>query len=374
MITFNFKRAGVLIAAAFVSVLAFGQPGGGRIPVQVSSPVVNSDNTVTFNYRSATARDVKVNAQFAGTQDMHKDENGIWTVTLGPVEPDMYPYCFIVDGIQVMDPLNPDWFPNETFKNSIVDVRGQGEPLIHALKDVPHGSVDYVNYWSETLGVFANAIVYTPPFYDRNKKDKYPVFYLISGTTDTEEVYFKVGRMNFILDNLIAEGAAKEMIVVLPYGNPSKYYPAGQAPRGQGDLFSKDLLNDLMPYVEANYRTINDRDHRAIGGFSRGGNQGLAFGLTNIDKFSYLCSYSSFTSTVLPNNVYDDPEINDKIKLFWLGVGTDDFLYGNAKDYMDFLDSKGINNIKEFTHDKFGHTWMNAKYFLDKSLRLLFQD
>ena len=374
MSTTIIRRAGMLAAAALISVLAFGQPGGGRMPVQVSSPVVNSDNTVTFNYRSATAKDVKVNAQFAGTHDMQKGENGIWTITLGPVAPDMYPYCFIVDGVQVMDPLNPDWFPNETFKNSIVDVRGQGEPLIHALKDVPHGSVDYVNYWSETLGVFANAIVYTPPFYDKNKKEKYPVFYLISGTTDTEEVYFKVGRMNLILDNLIAEGAAKEMIVVLPYGNPSKYYPAGQAPRGQGDLFSKDLLNDLMPYVEANYRTINDRDHRGIGGFSRGGNQGLAFGLTNIDKFSWLCSYSSFTSTVLPNNVYDDPDLNDKIHLFWLGVGTDDFLYGNAKDYMDFLDSKDINNIKEFTHDKFGHTWMNAKYFLDKSLRLLFQD
>ena len=162
------------------------------------------------------------------------------------------------------------------------------------------------------------------------------------------------------------------MIIVLPYGNPSKYFPAGKAPR-VGDMFTKDLINDLMPYVEKNYRTINDRDHRAIGGFSRGGNQGLAAGLTNLDKFSWLCSYSSFTSTTLPN-VYDDPQLNDKIHLFWLGVGTDDFLYGNAKEYMDFLDSKGIKNVKEFTTDKFGHTWMNAKYFLDKSMRLLFQD
>ena len=352
------------------SLPGIGAPGRAQT---LASPVVNPDNTVTFNYRSNTAQKVQVSTQFAGTQDMEKRELGLWTITLGPVEPDMYPYSFIVDGVQIMDPLNPDWFPNETFKNSIVDVRGQGEPLVHALKDVPHGAVDYVNYWSETLGVFGNAIVYTPPSYYKNKNKKYPVFYLISGTTDTEEVYYKVGRMNLILDNLVAGGKAKEMIIVLPYGNPSKYYPNGRAPR-MGDMFTQDLIKDLMPYVEKNYRTLNDRDHRAIGGFSRGGNQGLAAGLTNLDKFSWLCSYSSFTSTTLPGGIYDDPGLNDKIHLFWLGVGTDDFLYGNAKDYMDFLDSKGINNVKVFTHDKFGHTWMNAKYFLDQSLPLLFQE
>ena len=352
-----------------------GFPAGMGAPrgasgASTASPIVHPDNTVTFNYSAPDARQVRVNTQFAGTQDMTKGENGVWTVTLGPVAPDMYPYSFVVDGVQVMDPQNPDWFPNETFKNSIVDVRGSGEPRIHALQDVPHGSVDYVNYWSESLGTWGNAIVYTPPQYDKNKK-KYPVFYLISGTTDTEEVYFKVGRMNLILDNLIAQGKAKEMIIVLPYGNPSKYFAAGETPRG--DLFTTDFLNDLMPFVEKNYRTLNDSAHRAIGGFSRGGNQGLATGLTNLDKFSWLCSYSSFTSTTLPG-VYDDPQINDRIRLLWLGVETDDFLYGNAKDYMDFLDSKGIRNVKLFTHDKFGHTWMNAKYFLEQSLPLLFQD
>ena len=364
------------LALFFLSLIAMcemqAQPGGGRM-MQVSSPVVNPDNTVTFNYRDANAKQVLVDVQFAGRHEMVKGENGVWSITLGPAAPDIYPYCFIVDGTSVMDPQNPDWFPNEGFKNSLLDIRGTGEPLIHAVKNVPHGSVDYVNYYSETLGLYGNAIVYTPPFYDQNPDKKYPVFYLISGTTDTEEVYFKVGRVNFILDNLIAEGAAKEMIVVLPYGNPMKYYPEGTDLRGKGDLFSKDLINDLMPFVEKNYRTINDRNYRAIGGFSRGGNQGLANGLQNLDKFSYLCSYSSFTTTAIPG-VYDDAEkTNSLINLFWLGVGTDDFLYGNAKDYMDFLDAKGIKNVKEFTSDKFGHTWMNAKYFLDKSLRLLFQ-
>ena len=354
------------LAALACSLTAFAQR-----PAQVSSPIVHPDNTVTFNLVAPQAKNVKISAQFAPKADMIKNEHGVWTITLGPVAPDIYPYCFEVDGVAVMDPQCPDWFPNEGFKNSMVDVRGGKD---HDLNSVPHGKVDYVNYWSETMGLHGNAIVYTPPTYDKNTDKKYPVFYLISGTTDTEEVYFKVGKMNLILDNLIAEGKAKEMIIVLPYGNPSKYFPAGTNTFAMGDMFSKDLLNDLMPYVEANYRTINDRENRAIGGFSRGGNQGLAFGLTNIDKFSYLCSYSSFTNMNIPG-VYDNAKkTNKQINLFWLGCGTDDFLYGNAKEYMEFLDSKGIRNIQYFTHDKMGHTWMNARDFLSQTFPLLFNE
>lgn len=337
--------------------------------------VVNRDNTVTFNYRNDNASKVEVDVQFAGRHEMKKGTDGIWTVTLGPADPDLYPYCFVVDGIQVMDPEADEWFPNETFKNSLLDIPDSEAPMVHTLKDVPHGTVDYVNYPSKTLGMYGNAIVYTPPFYEKNPDREYPVMYLISGTTDTEEVYFKVGRMNLILDNLIAEGAAREMIIVLPYGNPYLLLNSDLSGLMMGDLFGKDLVEDLMPFIEANYRTINDRRSRGIGGFSRGGNQGLAVGLTNLDKFSWLCSYSSFTSTDLPGGVYDDVDrLNDDISLFWLGVGRDDFLYGNAKDYMDFLDSKGIRNIKFFTEGKFGHTWMNARLFLDQTFRLLFSD
>ena len=206
------------------------------------------------------------------------------------------------------------------------------------------------------------------------------MFYLLSGTTDTEEVYYKVGRMNYILDNLLAEGKAQEMIIVLPYGNPTKLLPPRQPQGGMmggmgmmmRDVVGDDLMGDLMPYVDSHYRTLADRDHRAIGGFSRGGNQGLGIGLRNLDHFSYLCSYSSFTATNIPG-VYDNAtDTNSRIHLFWLGVGTDDFLYGNARDYMAHLDSHGIRSVKEFTTDKFGHTWMNARYFLDCTLRLLF--
>ena len=341
------------------------------------STVVNADGTVTFKYWNDYAKDVQVDVQFAGRKPMTKGADGVWTATVGPAAPDMYPYCFIVDGIQVMDPRNQLYFPNEGFKNSLLEI-SDGKRIHDIKEDVPHGRVEYVHYYSKSLGATNNAIVCLPPNYMMDRDKKYPVFYCISGTTDTEEVYYKVGRVNYILDNLLNEKAAKEMIIVLPYGNPTKLKPAapaeGGAPQMQfgGDVFSKDLINDLMPFIEKNYRTVNNADNRAIGGFSRGGNQALAIGLTNLDKFSYLCSYSSFTSTTLPN-VYDNAAAtNKKIHLFWLGVGTDDFLYGNARDYMEFLDQKGITAVKEFTNDKFGHTWMNAKYFLDKTLRLLF--
>ena len=338
---------------------------------QVSSPIVNPDKSVTFNYLAPQAKNVRISAQFAPKQDMVKDSNGVWSITLGPVAPDIYPYCFEVDGIGVMDPHCADWFPNEGFKNSMVDVRGD-IPMDHDLRNVPHGKVDYVNYLSGTLGIFNNAIIYTPPTYDKESDKRYPVFYLISGTTDTEEVYFKVGRMNLILDNLIAEGKAKEMIVVLPYGNPSEFFPDGIPEHLKGDIFSQDLLNDLIPFVESNYRTLNDRESRAIGGFSRGGNQGLSFGLHNLDKFSYFCSYSSFTDMNIPS-VYDKARrTNRLINLLWLGCGTDDFLYGTAKEYMEFLDAKGIRNIQYFTSDKLGHTWMNARHFLSQTFPLLF--
>ncbi len=335
------------------------------------STVVNPDGTVTFNYRNDVARVVQVDVQFAGRNDMVKDSlTGLWSVTLGPAEPDMYPYCFVVDGVSLMDPQCDQWFPNEGFKNSLLDIPGKDAPLVHSVQNVPHGSVEYVNYYSQALQGYNNAVVYLPPSYTEGS-DAYPVFYLISGTTDTWDVYYRVGRVNFILDNLIAQGAAHEMIVVMPYGNPAKLMDPAEG-MGRMDLFGQDLIGDLMPYVEQHYRTLNDRESRAIGGFSRGGNQGLSCGLTNLDKFSYLCSYSSFTSTFLPGRVYDDPSTNSRINLFWTGVGTDDFLYGTARDYTEFLDQKGIRCIKEYTTGKFGHTWMNAKYFLDKTLRLLF--
>lgn len=368
----------LFLAIAALALCSCSQNSEQQNHESFQSTIVNPDGTVTFRYQDANAKSVKVDVQFAGRHDMVLDSvSGIWSATLGPAAPDMYPYCFIVNGQSIMDPHNQQWFPNEGFKNSLLDIPGSdANPLAHSIQDVPHGQVDYIKYYSSAIGTYNNAVVYLPPSYQQDTDRSYPVFYLISGTTDTHEVYYKVGRMNYIADNLIAKGEAKEMIIVLPYGNPVKLMADAPVSSGVDNVtmnaFGNDFINDLMPYVESHYRTINDRDNRAIGGFSRGGNQGLSTGLTNLDKFSYLCSYSSFTSTELPY-VYDHPQdTNSKLHLFWTGVGTDDFLYGTARKYTEFLDKKGITVIKEYTSDKFGHTWMNAKYFLDHTLRLLF--
>lgn len=367
------KSLFLLSALTFFSVACTSQHSTVEDTKDPASTIVNANGTVTFNYRNDNAKEVQVDVQFAGRHAMEKDSvTGMWTVTLGPADPDMYPYCFVVDGVSIMDPQCQQWFPNEGFKNSLLDIPGSNGPLLHAIQNVNHGNVDYITYYSNAIGCFNHAVVYTPPTYNENPDKNYPVFYLISGTTDTEEVYYKVGRVNYILDNLIAQGKAKDMIVVMPYGNPAKLMTTPPDFMTMGDLFGNDLNNDLMPYIEANYRTINDRDHRAIGGFSRGGNQALANGLIHLDKFSYLCSYSSFTSTTIPQ-VYDYPQsTNEQIHLFWLGIGTDDFLYGTSRDYLEFLDKKGIRTVKEFTTGKFGHTWMNAKYFLGRTLPMLF--
>lgn len=344
----------------------------------IISPEVHADNTVTFRYRAPAAKNVKVDPQFMeGSAEMIKDENGIWSVTLGPIEPDMYPYGFIVDGVTVMDDNNPFYFENERFKGSIVDIPGD-KPLVHSIQDVPHGTVNYDYYASDVLGTTGRILVYTPPGYDENPTQEYPVFYLISGTTDTDETYFKVGRANFILDNLIAQGLAKPMIVVMPYGNPAAYFDAGD-PRGMeaGRRLNDDFLNVMMPYVEKNYRTINNAENRAIGGFSRGGNQGLTLGMNNLDKFSYLCSYASFAGNVadfektFKHFIQNPSQTNQRINLFWLGVGTDDFLYDNAKLFMDKLEKNGIKTTTLITGG--GHTWMNAKLYLAESAKLLFQ-
>lgn len=351
--------------------------GRSRRP-SIISPEVHADNTVTFRYRAPSAKNVKVDPQFMeGTAEMIKDENGVWSVTLGPVAPDMYPYGFIVDGVTVMDDNNPFYFENERFKGSIVDIEGN-TPLAHSIQDVPHGTVNYDYYVSDVLGTTGRVLVYTPPGYDEEPDREYPVFYLISGTTDTDETYFKVGRANFILDNLIAQGAAKPMIVVMPYGNPAAYFDAGD-PRGAeaGRRLNEDFLKVMMPYIEKNYRTINNAQNRAIGGFSRGGNQGLTLGMNNLDKFSYLCSYASFAGNVVDFEktfkgfIQNPAQTNQKINLFWLGVGTDDFLYENAKLFMDKLEKNGIKTTTMITGG--GHTWMNAKLYLHESVKLLFQ-
>lgn len=345
----------------------------------VTSPQVHSDNKVTFRYRAPSAKEVKLSAQFEKSQVlMTKDANGIWSVTVGPVSPDMYPYNFIVDGVSVADPKNTAIFPNEGFQSSLVEITGS-EPLVHTLQQVPHGVLSYRIYSSKELGE-RPVIIYTPPGYDKDQNKKYPVLYLLHGTTDTEETWTKVGRANVILDNLIAQGKAQPMIIVMPYGRafPRISKESGSL-RNWDNLqeFKKDFLENLMPFIEGNYRVKKDKDSRGIAGFSGGGGETLYLGLNNPELFGWVCGFAPgmLKEEMDRNNAvaFANPErTNKQLKLFWIGVGKEDMLYNVIKnDYLPVLDAKKIK-YESFISDG-GHTWMNCKLYLSTIAQKLFK-
>ena len=346
-------------------------------PPAVESPVVHPDRTITFNFRAPSAQKVELSGQFLkGNQPMQKNEAGMWSLTVGPVEPDLYPYNFVVEGVGMADPLNQALFPNERFKPSLVEVPGD-QPSLHSVRNVPHGAMSYCFYESRTLKRTRPLVIYTPPGY-QSGREKYPVFYLVSGTTDTEETWFRAGRVNFILDNLIAQQKAVPMIVVMPYGNMLVAAPMPSAPEVavMYQVFNDELTGNIIPYVESNYRVVPNRENRAIAGFSRGGGQSLFTGFNNLDKFAWIGSYSAYLTPEVcgkhfPGLTADTAVTNARLKLLWLGVGREDFLYKPAVEFDAFLKEKSITHTSLETGG--GHTWMNARHYLAETLQLYFK-
>ncbi len=348
-------------------------PGG---PVVVS-PQVNADNTVTFRLLAPTAKEVKLTGQFEKAPlPMTKDTQGVWSVTTGPVKPDMYPYSFNVDGLSVADPRNSALFPNEGFQSSVVEITGS-TPLVHTLQNVPHGTLSYRFYQSPELGQ-RPVVVYTPPGYETDTKTTYPVLYLLHGTTDTEETWTKVGRANLILDNLIAQGKAKPMVIVMPYG---RAYPiiskSSGSLRNRDNLqkIKQDFLENLFPFIDKNYRVRKDKDSRAIAGFSGGGGTSLFIGLNNLNLFSWVVGFAPgmLKDEFDRNNAtaFANPALtNQRLKLFWIGVGKDDGLYPVINEYLNVLDKKKIKH--ETLISDGGHTWMNCKLYLSTIAQKLF--
>lgn len=337
-------------------------------PPSISSPDVHADNTVTFRYYSRNASQVMLSGEFlSANQAMTKDTSGLWSITVGPIKPDIYPYFFLVDGVQLADPNNTYLFANERFKRSILDVPGS-TPLLHSLQNVPHGKIHYHYYNSKTLGTTRPLLVYTPPGFDASGKTKYPVLYLIHGGSDTEETWTKVGKANLIADNLIAQRKAVPMIIVMPYGNVR--------PAPMPD-FTKDVMNDIIPFVESTYPVFTDSKNRAVAGFSVGGGQTLNIGLTNTDKFAYVFSYAPYTQTEEfqknfgANYAPNAGQLNNRLKLFTISVGTEDFLYESVKQNIAMFEGKGIK-LKTYIGPG-GHTWMKCREFLATSLQEVFK-
>lgn len=345
----------------------------------IVSPEIHQDKSITFRYLAPGAEKVELSAEFLSENLlMTKDEDGLWTTTTGPVTPDIYPYFFIVDGIQVHDPNNTYLFPNERFKRSVIEI--PGDPLLLSeIQEVPHGNVTYRYYKSQSLDLIRPVLVYTPPDYGKNPETRYPVLYLIHGMTDTEETWFKVGRVNVILDNMIAQGLAEPMIIVMPYANP---LPALLEKNEEVDMnvlstdyFTDDLINDVLPFTENNYSVYTDAGNRAIAGFSLGGRQTLAAGLGNPDKFAWVCAFSpAIFSNELENNfktLYASPaSLNSKLKLLWVSCGKDDGLYDASVEFTSLLEEKGIRHRTFFSEG--GHTWMNCRLYLSEIAKLIF--
>ena len=352
------------VLMVFISLYSCVVMSQQRPPV-INSPEVHADHSVTFRYYSRIAKQVSVNGEFLTRPvSMTKDTSGIWSVTVPPITPDIYPYSFWVDSIPLADPNNTYVFANERFKRSLLEVNGD-KPLIHSLQNVPHGKIHYHTYTSVSLKANRPLLVYTPPGYTPQKKD--PVLYLIHGGSDTEETWTKVGRAHLIADNLIAQGKAKSMIIVMPYGNVR--------PAPMPD-FTKDIIHDIIPYVEANYSVITKSKGRAVAGFSVGGGQTLNIGLTNTDTFSYICSYAPYTATEefqknFTNWNPDAKKINKALKLFTISVGTDDFLYESVKKNIAMFEEKKVKLQPIMVTG--GHTWMNCKLFLAQSLEKIFK-
>jgi len=363
------KRLPLLILSVFTGLFLHAQ----NVNV-IISPKINPDKTIQFQIKAPHAKSVELSGQFSTNNiPLIKGDQGIWSVTIPSPKPDIYPYNFVVDGTPVSDPCNKLIFPNENFKASLLEI--PDVDALYTVNNVPHGKLHYCTYKSNVLNENRPLVVYTPAEYDKNPNKKYPVFYLVSGTTDTEETWVKAGRVNDIADNLIARNQAEPMIIVMPYGymNNGTPRPFTIEAAEMYSTFSDELTKNIIPLVESNYRTRNNRDSRAIAGFSRGGGQSMFTALKNIDKFAWLGSFSAYlTPEVMgkyfPNIVKDA----NSLKMLWFGVGKSDFLYDYVIKNQKYFDSKGINYEK--VEREGSHTWMHARFCLAETLQKLFKD
>ena len=347
------------------------QAGGSRRQV-IISPEAHSDGRVTFRLRAPNAKSVGVNVQFArGVQPMTRNKSGVWSITLGPAKPEIYEYSFVVDGLQIVDPAN-SWLKVwiRTSKN-LVEIPGK-EPMFFQQQQVPHGTVHLHKYLSKSLGVTRGLYIYTPPGYETSENIPYPVLYLLHGMGDTEDAWTVVGRANIIVDNLLAEKKARPLVIVMPYGHtPSA--PPDMRSIGRYAAYEKDLIEDIIPYVQKNYRVSKAQKDRAIVGLSMGGGQSLTIGLGNIELFGWV---GAFSSAVPKNPKLDDllanaKAKNDKLNLLWIGCGNKDFLF---KENQKLITRLNTDNIKHVAHITEGaHEWRLWRLYLNELVPLLFK-
>lgn len=352
-------------------------------PPPVVSPEVHPDNTVTFRFRDPNAKAVLLRLEGepkAIAMEKDKDDQSVWSATTGPLSPDYYGYSFVADGVGLIDPSNWLLKPNLLSPQSVVHVAGPAS-LPWELNDVPHGELHHHFYHSTVAGDDRDYYVYTPPAYSSSAKARYPVLYLLHGFSDDAVGWTAVGRANVILDNLIAQGKAKPMIVVMPLGyGTMEMVRHGWSVWDNTELrdrnfakFREALLTEIIPRVDSEYRTGKDRSDRAIAGLSMGGSESLLTGLNALDKFGWI---GAFSSGGLPEDFASDfPGLNagatPHLQTLWIACGTDDRLISLNRNLRAWLKSRGVKITEIETPG--AHTWMVWRRNLVEFASLLFR-
>lgn len=392
------KRLTALIVALLIGVTMFAQQAlWGSAPVV--SPEIHGNNTVTFRFKAPKAVRVQLTGDFLPVQknakfeapgivDLKEGQEGVWEYTTPePLKPELYSYSFIVDGLRVNDPANVYLIRDVSTLTNIFIIGGDRADF-YKVNPVPHGTVSRVWYDSPALGLERRMTVYTPAGYETGGK-RYPVLYLLHGMGGDEEAWISLGRTAQILDNLIAQGKAKPMIVVMPNGNASQEAAPGESSRGmvpptmqlpktmEGSY--EQAFPEIVKFIDKNYRTVKSKSGRAIAGLSMGGFHSLHISKQYPDMFNYV---GLFSAAIMPNKeasspIYENMEGKLKVQfdkkpaLYWIAIGKTDFLYKANEEYRKLLDKKGYK-YTYYESDE-GHIWRNWRIYLTEFVPMLFR-
>jgi enterochelin esterase-like enzyme len=358
--------------------------GARRGGAGIASPEVTPDRRVTFRLRAPDAKQVTVSGDFGNDTEMRRDADGIWSVMVGPLDPEMYVYYFTVDGVRLTDPSNPQvkigYVTSTT--TSLLTVPGEG-PAFYDVQDVPHGEIRTLLYLSRSNGVTRELTVYVPPGYDQARNRRYPVLYLLHGFANDHHSWHRYGRANDILDNLLAQRKIEPFLLVMPLGYGGAHTngdgmgiaPKGDA-RGDASLYERDLLEDIIPMIDSKYRTLADRKHRAIVGFSMGGGQAGRFGLRHLETFSQVGIMSAgmaggSDTEPMATLAANSARTNRLIDLLWIACGKDDTALKGARSLHQALEQAGIEHT--FLETDGAHHWRVWRRYLRDLAPLLFK-
>ena len=380
------KKLFISFAAILLSCVAAQAQQALWSRAAVVSPQINDDGSVTFRLNAPQADKVAVAGDFTakdgkdiGFGEMTRNEQGVWEFTTPPLRSELYSYTFIVDGVRMCDPSNV--YINRdvaSVMNILITDGDRGD--LYKVNDVPHGSVKRCWYDSPTLGKQRRMTVYTPAGYEQGK-EKYPVLYLLHGAGGDEEAWMTLGRTSQIMDNLIAKGQCRPMIVVMTNGNPWQQAAPGESAAGMTQPAMKfdpsqksfeEAFGDVISYVESNYRTIRKKEARAVAGLSMGGGHSFNISRMYPDKFDYVGLFSAAVGGVKDADVAASlaAQRDKGFKLYWIACGNTDFLYEANKDYMKYLDS--IDFPYTYRESDGGHIWRNWRIYLSEFAPMLF--